>query len=231
MASPRPFRTPSHVSCHPGSSSYGPSGCVRMASPRPCWHTPHALRAPQGTSPMAPVGASTWHPRAHFGTSLTRFVPPRDLHIWPQRVRAHGAPASISVHPSHVSSHPGSSTNGPSGCVHSVPAPISAHPTHVSRPPGSFTCGSIGCVHIGSPHPCRHTPHTSRAPPQGAPHMAPTGASTWRPRAHVGTPLRFRAPQGASPMAPTGASIWRPRAHLGTPPQVSRPSRELQGTT
>ena len=138
---------------------------------------------------MAPACAPTWHPRAYFGTPLTRFAPPRELHVWPKRVRPLGAPAPIKAHPSHVSCPPGGSTYGPSGCVHSVPAPSSAHLSHISCSPGSPTCGSIECVHIASLCQFRHTPHARRAPPQGALPMAPTGASTWRPRAHVGAPV------------------------------------------
>ena len=54
---------------------------------------------PQGVPPMAPVGASAWRPRAHFGTLLTRSLPPRELYLWPQWVRPHGVPALISARP------------------------------------------------------------------------------------------------------------------------------------
>ena len=160
------FGTPLTKSRLPGSATNGPSGCVHMAFPRPCRHTlkrlvppgrsthgpigrvhtaslrqfrhtPHTFRAPQGAPPMAPSGAPTWRPRPHFGTPVARLVPPRELHLWPQRVRPHGAPAPMS-HTAHVSCHPGTSTDGPSGCVR-----------------------------MASPRPCRHTHHMFRAP-QGA---------------------------------------------------------------
>ena len=107
-ASLRQFRhTPSHVSCSPGRSTHGPIGRVHMAPPPPFRHTRRTFGAPQRTPPVAPAGAPTWRPRAHVAHHAC-FVPPRDLHLWPQRVRPHGVPAPMSAHPSHVSSPPGS---------------------------------------------------------------------------------------------------------------------------
>ena len=65
------------------------------------------------------MGALTWRRPAHFGTPLTRFVAPRELHRGPQWVRPHGVAAPpISAHSSHVSWPPVSSTEGPTGCPH-----------------------------------------------------------------------------------------------------------------
>ena len=47
---------PSHVLWPSGSATEGPSGCVGMASPRPCRHTTHTFRGPQGSSTEGPSG-------------------------------------------------------------------------------------------------------------------------------------------------------------------------------
>ena len=165
---------------------------------------------------MAPACAPTWHPRAYFGTPLTRFAPPRELHVWPKRVRPLGVPAPIKAHPSHVSCPPGGSTYGPSGCVHSVPAPFSAHLSHISCSPGSPTCGSIECVHIASLRQFRHT-HPTRVVPH------PRELYPWPPRVR---PHGVPAPMSAHPShvsCPSGSSTHGPNgcAHMASP----RPSR------
>ena len=106
---------PSRGSCPPRSSTYGPSGCVRMASPRPFRHTRLEDRAPQGAAPTAPVGAVAWCPRAHFGTALTRIVPHWELYPWPQWVRSHGVPAPISARLSRGSCLQGAPSMAPVG--------------------------------------------------------------------------------------------------------------------
>eukprot|EP00959_Pyramimonas_sp_CCMP1952_P160309 3353281-Pyramimonas_sp.AAC.1 len=75
-----------------GSSTEGPSSCVRKAPPHPFRYTHHITRfvAPQTASPNAPMVAFAWHHRAppkagvaafewhraNLGTPLTCFVVP-----------------------------------------------------------------------------------------------------------------------------------------------------------
>ena len=58
---------------------------------------------PQGAPPMASVGALAYRPRPHFGTPLKRFMPPRELHQWPQWVFAWRPCAYVSAFPWHAS--------------------------------------------------------------------------------------------------------------------------------
>ena len=157
-----------------------------QASPRPCRHAPHAFRAPHGASPMVPAGASTWHPRApfgtpltvraphgaphipagastlrpraHFGIPLTRFVPPQGAPPMATAGASKLRPRANFDYPSRVSCPPGSSTNGPNGCVHISSPRRFRHTPHTFRGPiGSSTEGPSGCVRMASPRPLRHT--------------------------------------------------------------------------
>eukprot|EP00959_Pyramimonas_sp_CCMP1952_P370018 7749616-Pyramimonas_sp.AAC.1 len=74
MATPLPFRRTPHTFRGPiGSSTNGPSGCVRMRAPRPFRN-----------SPCGPIGSPTEGPRGKvrmaaspsFGTPLTHCVAP-----------------------------------------------------------------------------------------------------------------------------------------------------------
>merc|ERR1740121_1149585 len=111
---------PSHVSCPPGSSTDAPSGCFAMGS------------------------------RAHFGTPLTRFLPPRELHRCPQWVLRYGVPRPFRHTPHTFPAPQGAPPMPPVGASLWGPAPISAHPSHVSCPPGSSTDAPSGCVAMGS---------------------------------------------------------------------------------
>ena len=112
---------------------------------RPQWLRPHGGAAPmlahphvslpKGGLPIAPVVASAWRRRAHFGTPLTRFVAHRGLHRRSQWLRPHGGAAPISAQLSHASWPLGSSTEGRSGCIHmAAPRPF-RHPLHTFRGP------------------------------------------------------------------------------------------------
>ena len=72
------FGTPHQTFCGPiGISTEGLSGCVRMAAPHPCRHTPHEDRGPIGSSTEGPSGKVRMAAPPHFGTPLTRVVAPQ----------------------------------------------------------------------------------------------------------------------------------------------------------
>ena len=185
-----------HVSRPPESLTNVPGGCVHNASARTCRHTPHTSRAPQGSSINGPGGCVHVASPRPFRYTPHQVAPPRERHQWPQRVRPHGVPTPMSAH-SQTSRPPRALHPWPHRArPHGAPAPISAHPSHVWCPPENSTCGPSRCAHMAPPRPCR-------------------------------TPRMFRATQGPPPMAPAGASAWRPRAHVGTPITCFEPPREL----